>query len=47
MELDDFNGAFDAGYTLSIEERAALEVQMLKRRTDEKLVRWVPPGRRA
>lgn len=37
MELDDFGGAFAPGYSLSIEERSALEVQMAKRKSDEKL----------
>jgi hypothetical protein len=42
MELDDFGGAFAPGFALSIEERAALETHLAKRRIEEKLVRFVP-----
>lgn len=41
MELDHFGGLFAPGYTLSVEERAALEVQMAKKRLDERLHRSV------
>ena len=37
MELSDFGGVFAMGATLSVEERAALEVQMAKKRVEEKL----------
>ena len=39
MELEHFGGLFAPGYTLSIEERAALEVQMAKKQMEEKLHR--------
>ena len=39
MELNDFGSLFAPGYTLSVEERAALEVQMAKKRLEERLHR--------
>ena len=41
MELDHFGQLFSAGYTLSIEERASLEVQMAKKQMEENLHRRV------
>lgn len=41
MELEDFGVSFTPGFTLSVEERSALEVQMAKRKADEKLYRCV------
>lgn len=37
MELSDFGSVFAPGFTLSIEERSALEVQMAKKRVEERL----------
>ena len=37
MELSDFGAVFAPGFTLSIEERSALEVQMAKKRVEERL----------
>ncbi len=37
MELSDFGTTFATGFTLSVEERAALEVQMAKKRVEERL----------
>jgi hypothetical protein len=39
MELDHLGGVFAPGFTLSVEERASLEVQMAKKRLDERLHR--------
>ena len=39
MEIADFGTVFAPGYTLSIEERAALEVQLAKKRIEERLHR--------
>ena len=39
MELDHFGGLFTAGFTLTLEERAALELQMAKKQMDERLHR--------
>jgi hypothetical protein len=39
MELEDFGGAFAPGFCLSVEERASLEIEMAKRKSDEKLHR--------
>lgn len=41
MELEDFGNTFTPGFTLSVEERAALEVEMAKRKAEEKLYRFV------
>jgi hypothetical protein len=42
MDIYDFGARFAPGYTLSVEERAALEVQMAKRQAEERLHRFVP-----
>ena len=39
MELEDLGGVFAPGYSLSVEERSALEVQIAKKRGEEKLHR--------
>ncbi len=43
MELDHVGNLFTMGNTVSIEERAVLEVQMTKKQIDEKLHRLVLP----
>lgn len=42
MELQDVGEAFTAGYSLSVEERSALEVQMAKKRVESGRWRAVP-----
>jgi hypothetical protein len=41
MDIYDFGSRFAPGFTLNVEERAALEVQMAKRQAEERLHRWV------
>ena len=41
MEISDFGTVFAAGYTLSVEQRSALEVQLAKKRIEERLHRCV------
>ena len=42
MDLNDFGNLFSCGYQLSIDERASLEVQMVKKTLEEKLHRCAP-----
>ena len=45
MELDHFGNLFSCGYQLSIDERASLETQMVKKQQEEKLAGCVrAPG---
>ncbi len=39
MDIYDFGTRFATGYTLNVEERAALEIQMAKRQAEERLQR--------
>lgn len=41
MDLEDFGQKFGSGHGLSVEERAALEIEMEKRKFQEKLYRFV------
>jgi hypothetical protein len=42
MDLSDFDtGAFDVGYSLTIEERAALEVGLARAKAEAKLARCI------
>lgn len=40
MDLHDFDRSFGVGFSVSLEERAALETEMHKRQVEEKLARW-------
>ena len=39
MNIDDFGSLFATGHTLSLEERAVLEVQLAKKQQEDKLHR--------
>ena len=41
MELNDLANRFVPGFTVNVEERSALEIQMALRQTEEKLAGWV------
>ena len=41
MDLSDFDSSFRVGFSLTLEERASLEVEMHKRQLEERLERFV------